>query len=391
MLNQSREEESFWNQLSDVEKHTITMERQRIAKTEEQRIAKALNAKIALKFDKTPLSEVARHIATQAGINVVVDNLGLTDEGVTPDEKITIDVKDVTLGSALGLILKPLRLGYFVQDEVLKITSQTRMQGPLEVRTYPVADLVVPMPQRVSLDMRKKPAKFDPPNPKMVEKVTRADCDNLIELIATTVEPDSWAEKGGSGSMRSYETTLSLVIRQTQKVHEEIHELLDQLRRLQDIQVCLELRTIEAEKLADPAIMEKLHLCRRVLLDPQKTTALIQSVEKDKTAKLSQLPTATLFNGQTLNLLLPEFDKDGATMEFSPVSSADRRFVRLSINGKADAKQVLDSLHTLKDGHSELLDVSKLTKGESKQSKLLLVTPRIVVQEEEEELLRTAK
>ena len=126
-------------------------------------IAKALDTKITLKFDKTPLSEVAKHIATQAKINLVMDNLGLTDEGVTPDEKISIDVKDVKLGSALELILKPLRLGFLVQDEVLKITSKTRVQGPLEVRTYPVADLIIPIPERMSLDLRENPAKLKRP------------------------------------------------------------------------------------------------------------------------------------------------------------------------------------------------------------------------------------
>ena len=70
------------------------------------------------------------------------------------------------------------------------------------------------------------------------------DFDTLSDLIITTIEPDTWAETGGSGSLRSYETTLSLVIRQTQKVHEEIRDLLEQLRRLQDLQVTIEVRFI---------------------------------------------------------------------------------------------------------------------------------------------------
>ena len=37
---------------------------------------------------------------------------------------------------------------------------------------------------------------------------------------------------------------MSLVIRQTQKIHEEIADLLDQLRRLQDLQVTIEVRFV---------------------------------------------------------------------------------------------------------------------------------------------------
>ena len=41
-----------------------------------------------------------------------------------------------------------------------------------------------------------------------------------------------------------FQTNLSLVVSQTQEVHEEIADLLDQLRRLQDLQVTIEVRFI---------------------------------------------------------------------------------------------------------------------------------------------------
>src|SRR5690606_23483056 len=64
------------------------------------------------------------------------------------------------------------------------------------------------------------------------------------ELITTTVSPDNWEEVGGKGALTQHESTLSLVIRQTQKVHQEIADLLEQLRRLQDLQVTIEVRFI---------------------------------------------------------------------------------------------------------------------------------------------------
>ena len=41
-----------------------------------------------------------------------------------------------------------------------------------------------------------------------------------------------------------FETNLSIVVSQTQEVHEEIVQLLEQLRRLQDLQVTIEVRFI---------------------------------------------------------------------------------------------------------------------------------------------------
>ena len=72
-----------------------------------------------------------------------------------------------------------------------------------------------------------------------------ADFDSLIDLIVSTVEHDSWMENGtGEGEIQPFPTNLSLVISQTQRVHEQIADLLEQLRRLQDLQVTIEVRFI---------------------------------------------------------------------------------------------------------------------------------------------------
>ena len=72
----------------------------------------------------------------------------------------------------------------------------------------------------------------------------QADFDTLIELITTTIAPQSWDEVGGPGSISGFDTNLSLVVSQTQEVHEQIADLLEQLRRLQDLQVTIEVRFI---------------------------------------------------------------------------------------------------------------------------------------------------
>jgi general secretion pathway protein D len=71
-----------------------------------------------------------------------------------------------------------------------------------------------------------------------------ADFDTLIELITSTIAPDTWDEVGGPGAIESFPTNLSLVISQTQDVHDQIADLLEQLRRLQDLQVTIEVRFI---------------------------------------------------------------------------------------------------------------------------------------------------
>jgi general secretion pathway protein D len=72
----------------------------------------------------------------------------------------------------------------------------------------------------------------------------QADFDPLIDLITSTIEPDSWQDVGGPGSISGFDTNLSLVVSQRQDIHERIADLLEQLRRLQDLQVTIEVRFI---------------------------------------------------------------------------------------------------------------------------------------------------
>jgi general secretion pathway protein D len=72
----------------------------------------------------------------------------------------------------------------------------------------------------------------------------QADFDTLINLIKSTIEPLSWDDQGGSGTIQPFPGNLSLVVSATQQVHEEIRDLLEQLRKSQDLQVTIEVRMI---------------------------------------------------------------------------------------------------------------------------------------------------
>lgn len=304
--NQLRDakEESFWNQLNEVEMAAIVnvgddpiefphdwsdLTKRRKGKyrdgnrprTEtEQHIEQSLEKRISLHEDKVPLAEVIKKIATVADINIHFDPLGLEEEGVTSHTPVSIDVDGIKVKSALNLMLEPLQLGYMIKDEVLMITSRMRQQGDLVTATYSVADLVIPIPNFVPTPNVLSPntlpragavgagqmsvppgglpfAQVAPdalgglagipttdPNERLRGAAPTPDFNTLVDLITTTVAPDTWEEVGGNGSIRHYETTLSLVIRQTQKVHEEIADLLNQLRRLQDLQVTIEVRFV---------------------------------------------------------------------------------------------------------------------------------------------------
>ncbi len=74
--------------------------------------------------------------------------------------------------------------------------------------------------------------------------VTIGDFFPLIQLITQTIAPDEWQQTQGEGTIMPYVPNLSLIVSQTQEVHDEIQDLLTQLRKLNDVQIVVEVRFI---------------------------------------------------------------------------------------------------------------------------------------------------
>lgn len=270
---------------------------------QELKIQQQLKTPVQLKYEDRPLAEVIEALSDMTGINIHLDPRGMEQEGVSTDTPVSINLRnEISLKSALDLILEPLHLGYTIKSDVLKITSEGMVKGEVITRVYYVADLVVPIPNFVpnnnfglqglindahaalgygnglgapgpmvlaNGDRNRKPgADGTIPEATLAQAVSglgggapstvpfgsgpggaggaaNADFDSLIDLIISTVASDTWQENGGGvAEIRPFPTNLSLVISQTQQVHEEIVDLLEQLRKLQDLQVTIEVRFI---------------------------------------------------------------------------------------------------------------------------------------------------
>jgi RNA polymerase sigma factor (sigma-70 family) len=53
----------------------------------------------------------------------------------------------------------------------------------------------------------------------------------LVEAISSTIEPQSWSDRGGRGTIQYLGGTMSLVISQTKAIHSDVDRLLQQLRQ----------------------------------------------------------------------------------------------------------------------------------------------------------------
>src|SRR6476660_8920478 len=66
----------------------------------------------------------------------------------------------------------------------------------------------------------------------------------LIKLVTNTIAPVPYRSVGGAGTIDYMPIEMALVINQTPDVQEQVADLLDALRRLQDLEVAVEVRII---------------------------------------------------------------------------------------------------------------------------------------------------
>ena len=183
-----------------------------------EKIRKALESPTQLVFEETPLSDVIDFLKNFHGIEIQLDQNAMADVGMDADTPVTQNMRELTLKSALRRMLHELNLTYVIQNEVLLITTPEEAENQLETKVYPVADLV--LPAGASTEMPEPPE----------GGAAYADFDSLIQLLTCTVNPDTWDDVGGPGSIAPFENGLSVVVSQTQEVHEEIEDLLKQMR-----------------------------------------------------------------------------------------------------------------------------------------------------------------
>lgn len=92
----------------------------------EEKIRKALTRPITFDFRETPLDQITKFVQDFAGINVVLDQIGLDEAGVDSEEPVSLQLDDIPLKSGLKLMLGPLELAYLIKDDVLLITSKEK-------------------------------------------------------------------------------------------------------------------------------------------------------------------------------------------------------------------------------------------------------------------------
>jgi general secretion pathway protein D len=148
-------------------------------------------------------------------------------------------------------------------------------------RTYAVADLILP------------------PGAGRGPVVTLEN--ELVGLVTREIEPRSWSELGGPGTIDYFPLGMALVVNQTAEVQEEVARLLEALRWLEPQEVSIEARIV----CLSHAGLKRLGLdvpspakARPVVLTAEQLAELMENAQADRDTSVMQAPKMTLFQGQ---------------------------------------------------------------------------------------------
>jgi hypothetical protein len=158
-----------------------------------------------LDFTEEPLENVVNFLQDEYSIPIQIDELAIDAAGKTRDEPLTVRIQNVSLKSALRLMLKAKQLTYIIQDEALVVTTPDKAAADLVACVYDVRDIIG-------------------------KNRGNKELIALVGTIQSCVVSGNWAVNGhGDAEVKPLQPGL-LVISQTLAVHEEIGDLLSLIR-----------------------------------------------------------------------------------------------------------------------------------------------------------------
>ncbi len=105
------------------------------------KIREALEQDTSLEFIETPLQDVVDFLEDRHNIEIELDTRALDVMGIGSDTPVTRELRGVTLGFALKLMLRDLDLTYQIDEEVVLITSREKADRKESVRIFAIGDL----------------------------------------------------------------------------------------------------------------------------------------------------------------------------------------------------------------------------------------------------------
>jgi hypothetical protein len=174
----------------------------RLEPKEHEKLRQALATPVQVEFIDTPLQDAADFLEDSAGVPVVVNERALTEDGVAIDQPVNLTLAGKSLETTLELMLKPFDLEAVLEDGTILITTASEAEQNLAPVIYNVQHI--------------------------------ADSESALSQLKEamlTVTEGPWLFVNGTGGVIQTIKPGTMIIKQTEPVHQEIERLFQTLAR----------------------------------------------------------------------------------------------------------------------------------------------------------------
>jgi len=189
-----------------------------------------INSRITVvDVNQTSLADTLDWLRDVTGANIFVNWAALESTGVDQSTPVTVKLRQIPVSKLLDLMLNsaaPGQLAWYIDDNIIHITTADIANQAMITRIYPVEDLLLEIPNFVGPEMElSTDASSGAPfgsgsgdNNDDDEKGELDRANDLIRLIEMMVVPDTWQDNGGMSSIQYFDG--SLIVTAPRKVHE---------------------------------------------------------------------------------------------------------------------------------------------------------------------------
>jgi len=188
-----------------------------------------------LNFTGVTLADAIDFMRDVSGCKILVNWQALEASGVGRDTLINLRLRNVPLRKVLELTLREAGSGdlltYYIDADLIEVTTKELANSQMFTRVYPVDDLIMEVPDFVGPDFNLQGSSvgggggggilggnIDDSEDQGKTRAERAQ--ELIDIIQAIIEPDVWDVNGGQAAIRFWNG--SLIVTAPRSVHEAL-------------------------------------------------------------------------------------------------------------------------------------------------------------------------
>lgn len=186
-----------------------------------------------LRFDSITLADSIDFLRDVSGVNIHVNWRALEEIGVGRDTTVNVRLRAVSLRKILNLVLSEAGSGnlltYYIDDNVIEVTTRELADRQMITRIYPVDDLIMEIPDFVAPDFSINQSSGGGGSSSPISNTSNSDrtvttraerVQALIDTIQSIIQPEIWNVNGGQAAIRFWNG--SLIVTAPRSVHEAL-------------------------------------------------------------------------------------------------------------------------------------------------------------------------